>query len=331
MSASERCLEAMSAADVDVLVLGREANARVVAQTRRLWLAGTRAFAPGCVVVRATGAVHVLANSEELVGASIPHDHLYGITWNPERLAANLTAIDGIPAARRVGVDGMTPTMAAVLAKVAPGAELVDAAPVMSALWRGDQGERRAGVFAAADVARRGLEAMQAALQPGARARNLRGACAQAFAALGVTTPAFEGVAAPLAAGGSTWFPPERAFDGDETVVLRAGALWDGWEASLARTFTVGLPATESPAPDGWDAAVDACRAGVAVGTVRATGAIVYGVGRGVEPWDDGWVLAPGSCVAVEVEHGDRLRQDVVLVTDDAPEVLTAGRVQPEI
>ena len=31
--------------DVDAMVLGREANARTVAHTRRLWLAGTRPFA----------------------------------------------------------------------------------------------------------------------------------------------------------------------------------------------------------------------------------------------------------------------------------------------
>ena len=52
-----RALQEMEAADVDILVLGREANARYVSGAPRLWTAGSRAFGPGCVVVRATGAV----------------------------------------------------------------------------------------------------------------------------------------------------------------------------------------------------------------------------------------------------------------------------------
>ena len=43
-----RVLEAMAERDVDALILGKEANARYVSGARRLWLAGARAFAPGC-------------------------------------------------------------------------------------------------------------------------------------------------------------------------------------------------------------------------------------------------------------------------------------------
>jgi hypothetical protein len=50
----ERTLGEMGRRHVDVLVLGREANARFVSGATRLWLAGTRPFAPGCVVVRET-------------------------------------------------------------------------------------------------------------------------------------------------------------------------------------------------------------------------------------------------------------------------------------
>ncbi len=45
------------AADVDVLVLAREANARYISGVPRLWLAGTRPVGPGCLIVRETGAV----------------------------------------------------------------------------------------------------------------------------------------------------------------------------------------------------------------------------------------------------------------------------------
>ena len=48
----ERVLEEMARQNVDVLLLGREGNARYVSGAHRLFLAGERAFAPGCVVVR---------------------------------------------------------------------------------------------------------------------------------------------------------------------------------------------------------------------------------------------------------------------------------------
>ena len=59
----ELCLSAMERTGTDALVLGREATARSISGANRLWLAGTRAFAPGCVVVRSERAVHLLANS----------------------------------------------------------------------------------------------------------------------------------------------------------------------------------------------------------------------------------------------------------------------------
>ena len=48
----ERVLAEMERADVDILVIGREANARYVAGVRRLWTAGSRAFGAGCVLIR---------------------------------------------------------------------------------------------------------------------------------------------------------------------------------------------------------------------------------------------------------------------------------------
>ena len=51
-----RVLAAMEADDIDLLVLGREANARYVSGAPRLWTAGPAPFGPGCVLVRGTGA-----------------------------------------------------------------------------------------------------------------------------------------------------------------------------------------------------------------------------------------------------------------------------------
>ena len=66
-----------------------------VSDAARLWLAGTRVFSPGCVVVRRTGAVHVLANTDAVVPTGFPVDRLYGVTWNPEKLLASLVATSG--------------------------------------------------------------------------------------------------------------------------------------------------------------------------------------------------------------------------------------------
>src|SRR4029077_3298983 len=98
----------MERTGTDALVLGREATARSISGANRLLLAGTRAFAPGCVLVRSEGAVHLLANSNAGF-EDFPPDHLYPITWNPDRLLASLRAIPGLTEARTVGVDGMSP------------------------------------------------------------------------------------------------------------------------------------------------------------------------------------------------------------------------------
>lgn len=312
MSRLAACLDLMTRDDIDVLLLGRESNARTVSDTARLWLAGTRAFSPGCVVIRRAGAVHLLSNTDAVAPAGFPVERLYGVTWNPDKLVAALDAIDGVHDAARVGVDGMSPMAKALLARIAPAAEIVDASALFAELWGIPDPEKIPGVEAAAMVARAGLDAMVTALRPGSRARDLRGACAAAFAALGVTTPAFEAVVTPVAAGSSTWIPPERTFDEGERIGLRAGALRDGWEASLARTCVVGSPSAEQPAPAAWTGLAAACTSGATVGALRQQGAVVHGAGRGVEPWPDDLVLAPGLMLALEYADDQNLYQDTV-------------------
>jgi Xaa-Pro dipeptidase len=319
-------LDAMAGRDVDAMVLGREANARAVADTKRLWLAGTRAFAPGCVVVRERAAVHVLSNSDDAVPEGFPVERLYGITWNPEKLIGALAAIPGLAEAERVAVDGMTPMMHMLLSTVAPQAELVDAAPLLTALWSLPDPERVDGVRAAAEVAKAGLAAMVEALRAGAHPRMLRGVCAQVFASFGVTTPAFEAVVTPLGTNGSTWLSPERVLAAHDVVVLRAGALRDGWEASVSRTFRIGADSvTERPPPAQWHSLLAACRAGSTAGDLRGRGAVVYGVGRGVESWEDDLTLAAGTTCTLEVSDTSAVHQDVLLLGERNPEILTSG------
>jgi Xaa-Pro aminopeptidase len=319
----DQCISQMTRVGIDALVLGREANARTISGANRLWLAGTRMFAPTCVVVRNPASVHLLANSDAGF-EGFPRENLYPVTWNPERLLDSLRAIPGLAAARSVGVDGMSPGMSALLRELQPYARLVDAAPIIVELWSLHSPDKVAAVHRAASVACNGLAAMAAFLRDGVRARVLRGVCAERFASLGVTTPAFEAVAAPIDGGASTWLPPERLLGDGESVALRAGALCDGWEASLARTYIVGAPSELQPPPPGWDNVLAMCRPGVPVGKLRDQEAVVYGVGRGVEPYDDTVQLAAGMVCAIEVHQGHRLQQDVLQITDGAPRILTA-------
>src|SRR4051794_9512829 len=102
----ERVLEEMARQGVDVLLLGREGNARYVSGARRLFLAGERPFAPGCVVVRESAEVHLLSNTDFGVPDGVA---LYPTSWNPATLVGRVAAIPGVAAAKRVGVDGITP------------------------------------------------------------------------------------------------------------------------------------------------------------------------------------------------------------------------------
>ena len=89
----ERAFAAMEAHDLDVLVLGRVANMRYLSGVPLLWNAGTRPFGPGCVAVRETQEIYLLSTWDEGVPEEIPHDHLYGITWNPMNFVTLLAGI----------------------------------------------------------------------------------------------------------------------------------------------------------------------------------------------------------------------------------------------
>jgi hypothetical protein len=208
---------------VDAIIVGREANARRLAGTARLWLAGTRVFSPSCVVIPATGAVYVLANTNE-VAPNVPNDHLYGVTWNPAVLEAGLAAIPGLADARVVAVDGMNPAMFALLGRVAPHAQFV------AFETPHDQADA-----SATELAQHALAAMERALAPGVGATTVRAAFYRAIAAADVTTPAFD----PVATKG-TWFSSDEPFAAGDRVILRAGVMRDGHEGVAEKTVTVG-------------------------------------------------------------------------------------------
>jgi Xaa-Pro dipeptidase len=186
----ERALAQMRANGLDMLVLGRQANVRYVTGVPQLWVAGTRPFAPVCVLEGASGEIYLNSTSDEGVPEEIDHEHLYGLTWSPMRLIEVLKEIPGARTVRRVGSDAMTPTFAELLPLAFPNAELVNAEPAIRAARRIKTPEELAAMSAAISTADAGIRAGIAALAPGVAEKSVAGAVLEAMAAGGVTTPA---------------------------------------------------------------------------------------------------------------------------------------------
>jgi Xaa-Pro dipeptidase len=332
-----RALDEMARRDVDVLVLGREANARFVSDATRLWLAGTRPFAPGCVVVRESGAVHLLSVTDFGVPPDIPTERLYPMSWNPAAIMGEVAAIPGFANARRIGVDGLTPLFEQLFAATSPHAELADGEAVMRAARTVKSAADIARIRAAIAVAEDAMGAAVAALRPGVRECELKGVFEERMCALGTTTPAFEGAfcvvdgEAPIRR-----LVSDRAVAEGELVAMSAGVLLEGWEASLGRTWPCGGPTPDhrrqSRWDDQWGQAIDRCRLGARMRDVRAVdpGVAVHGVGRGYEGLEDDTVLTPGMVLQVELETAGVLRADMVLIGENGAAVMTTFPRPPE-
>ena len=288
----------MAARGVDVLLLGREGNARYVSGARRLFLASERAFAPGCVVVRETGAVHLLSLTDFGVPPELPRSQLYAPSWNPATVVGRVAAIPGVAEAKHVGVDGLTPLFEALLAGALPAAEFVDGEALMRTVRRIKSTDEVALLRAAADVADATLRVALDAVANGAAEATVKAVAMEAMAAQGVTTAAFE---------------PRIQRDG-ERVSVAVGVLRAGWEADIART------APGAARPDALIDAIARCRPGTPVARLDAD---VHGVGLGYEVVRPSDVLEAGMVVSIGTAGG----RDTVLVTPTGPDVLTGPPV----
>ena len=263
-----RVLQELEAAGVDILVVGREANARYVSGAPRLWTAGSRSFGPGCVLVRATGAVHLLSTWDEGIPEEIPHERLYGISFNAQSFLRVLQGIEGAATARVVATDGLTPGAAALLAAAFPAAEVVDGKQVMDRARRVKTPEEVDAIRASVAVAADALRAAEAALVPGVTERHLTGVFMEAMASAGVTTPAAQDVAWRT----SRERPWHRAgrdvpVEAGDLVAFEGGVVRDGYAGELGRTQVVGRVLDGAgPLFGRWhelrDRLLDACRPG---------------------------------------------------------------------
>jgi Xaa-Pro aminopeptidase len=350
----QRALQQMAAHDLDVLVLGRQANVRYVSGTPQLWVAGTRPFGPTCVLVRATAAVHLLSTWDEGVPDDIPHENLYGISWNPMNTMAALQRIDGASAARRVGTDALSPAFACLLPTAFPNAQLVDGELAMRAARRIKTAEEVASLREAIAVAESGLVAAVSELRPGVSEQLLAGVLLEALAAGGVSTPSNQDVA---------WVTsrdhPWRRVDGDgrvndgDLVAFSAGVLAGGYIGEVGRTWPASAAGGAAPLYRRWETLwatlISACRPGAtADGLLAAYGAagepappmpVARGLGMGFDPpvvsqhlprsaaeerLEPGMVLAVTGYVW-EQGVGAVFGREAVLIGVDGPEVLTTS------
>ncbi|MGB3893383.1 MAG: aminopeptidase P family N-terminal domain-containing protein, partial [Mycolicibacter sinensis] len=191
----ERALAEMEAHDLDVLVLGRQANIRYVTGALQRWAAGTHPFGPSCVLVRATGAIHLLNTTDDGVPEDIPHENIYENSWNPTNITAALAHIEGAFTARRVGTDAMSPMFAQLLPLAFPKADLIDGELVMRSARRIKTSDEVAALRGAIRVAESALAATVAALEPGVSEQFLAGVLMEAMIAAGVSSPANQDIA----------------------------------------------------------------------------------------------------------------------------------------
>jgi Xaa-Pro dipeptidase len=350
----ERALAQMEEHDLDVLVLGRQANVRYVSGTPQLWVAGTRPFGPTCVVVRETRAIHLLSTWDEGVPDDIPHENLYGIAWNPMNTIANLQRIDGAATAKRVGTDALSPGFAQLLPSAFPNGELVDGELAMRAARRIKTAEEVTALREAIRVAELGLAAAVAELRPGISEKALAGVLLEAMTAGGVSTPSTQDAAWVT----SREHPWRRASDdgivrAGDLVAFSSGVLDGGYTGEVGRTWPVGDVPGSTDLYRRWDALWDrlyeACQPGASaidlLAAYQAAGEelppmpIARGLGLGFDPpvvsqhlpataaeerLEAGMVLAVTGYVW-QSGVGAVFGREAVLITPDGPEVLTSS------
>jgi Xaa-Pro dipeptidase len=349
----ERALAQMEAHDLDVLVLGRQANVRYLSGAPQLWVAGTRPFGPICTVVRSTGEIHLNSTWDEGIPDDIPHDHLYGLAWNPMTLIKVLQGIDGAATARRVGTDALTPSFAKLLPMAFPNAELVDGEEALRAARRIKTPDEVAALCGALRVAEDSLATAVRELHAGVTEQALTGVMLEAQAAGGVSTPATQDGAWVT----SREHPWRRARSGGriesgDLVAFAAGVLADGYVGEVGRTWPVGnVDASElyERWNNLWDRLIAACRPGTptsdllaayeAAGEPLPPMPVAHGLGLGFDPpvvtpqlraTATEEILEPGMVLAVtgyvwQEGVGAVFGREAVLVTASGPEVLTSS------
>ncbi len=209
------------------------------------------------------GEVYLLSTWDEGVPDEIPHDHLFGITWNPMNFVALLKGIAADAAPRRVGTDAMSPLFAQLLPMAFPDAEIVDGSrraaigpahqdrrggrrhPLRHRGGRVGHGRRRGRAAARRERAR-----------PDRRVHGRHG-----LAAVSPRRRPRTSSASPRPAGSSRPGRRPRSQAGD-LVSFDAGVVADGYAGEVGRTWPVGLDGARPRRREPSTAATTSCGRG---------------------------------------------------------------------
>jgi Xaa-Pro aminopeptidase len=255
----------------------------------------------------------------------------------------------------RIGFEATAVTYAEYETLAGGGLELVPRRDLVEALRVVKDESELEAIRAAAAVTSEAYERFSQERFTGRTERELAWRLDELFHELGAKSPAFETIVAggPNAALPHSR-PTEREIQSGETVVVDAGALVDGYCADCTRTFATGplpepLGAAYAVCLEGQQAGLEGTRAGATGIDADAAARTVideagfgelfgHGLGHGVgievheaprlsrESRD---TLATGNVVTVEPgiyfpdEGGIRI-EDLVVVTEDGPEILTS-------
>jgi Xaa-Pro aminopeptidase len=353
-----RAFAEMDRLGLDACLLGREANVKYFSGARRLWTASSRPFGPTAVAVRATGRVHLMTFSASYEGApaEVPFEDVYCLSFNIGKLLEAVAAVPELRGAQRIGVDGFSPFLRDLLPSALPNAEFVGIEPELCAMRRIKLPAEIEVIRTAVAIAESSLFHAASAVTPGVTEKQVQAAFIDRMCTLGTSQFAQQGTFTIIDPhDGLRWITSERRLDEGSLVALAGGALWAGYEGSLARTWFCGRqtsPRAEHHAlHDRWrsvmDRVIGACRPGrtgadvvaahEAAGEALPPMPILYGIGLGHEG------AVAGSSLGTEVDRRQRIEagmvlgvrtyvagaaggylgEDMVLVQEDGPEVLT--------
>jgi Xaa-Pro aminopeptidase len=344
----------MEAAGIDILITGREANARYLAGVPRLWISGSRPFGPGCLITRETGAIHLISTWDEGVPEDIPHENLHGITFNSGNVIKWMSEIDGAATAKVVATDGLMPSTERLITTVFPSAELVDGEHMLRQLRAVKLPDEVDAIRESIRIADTALAAAEAALTVGITERQLTAIFMEKMADQGVTTPTTQDVAW-ITSRTQLWERSNRdaAVGKDDLVVFDAGIMAGGYVGELGRTRAVGGLETVGGDlvhrwDELWDRLLSATRPGAsgadlldaydAAGGYSPPVPIARGLGLGndlplishalprlsaEQKLEAGMVIALTAYVWSE-GVGGVYGQEPVLVTESGPELLSA-------
>ena len=204
--------------------------------------------------MRATGEIHLLSTWDEGVPEEIPHDHLYGITWNPMNFVRCCRASTARRPRARVGTDALSPLFAQLLPMAFPDAELVDGGAALRAARRIKTADEVDAIRAVDRVAERAMAAAVAELRPGVseRAAHRRVHGRDGVARASPRRRRRTSPGSPRASTRGTARAATRASQPGDLVAFDAGVVADGYAGEVGRTWPVGdvgRGAVDAPVP----------------------------------------------------------------------------------